>query len=327
MKKKPIFYLMCGLPGSGKSTFAKELKAKMDRIKGLNETVLLSSDELRKEMFGDENDMEHNGEVFNEMRRRTKENLKAGNNVIYDATNISSKRRTNFLKHELRGIECEKVCVYMPTIWYECIENDKKRDRQVGREVIIRMRNQLDIPMYNEGWDYIKIHKQGFIYRDFMMENFDFDTFEEYRKFLASDSLLFRCVGLNQNNPHHDFTLDEHMYKTYRYLVGCGANYQLRLAGLLHDIGKPYCQTTDENGISHYSCHERISAQLALNFLIERGNIPDRVTIAVATLIQNHMKFFNEETLKSLEEFLGEYDFFLLSLLHDADIKASKVVR
>ena len=160
MKNKPIFMMFVGLPGSGKSTFAKELKAKMDRIKGLNETVLLSSDELRKEMFGDENDIEHNGEVFNEMRRRTKENLKAGNNVIYDATNISSKRRTNFLKHELRGIECEKVCVYMPTIWYECIENDKKRDRQVGREVIIRMRNQLDIPMYNEGWDYIKIHKQ-----------------------------------------------------------------------------------------------------------------------------------------------------------------------
>lgn len=327
MKKKPFFYLMCGLPGSGKSTFAKELKAKTDRIKGLNETVLLSSDELRKEMFGDENNIEHNGEVFNEMRRRTKENLKAGNNVIYDATNISSKRRTNLLQYELKNIECDKVCVYIPTIWLDCIENDKKRDRQVGREVIIRMRNQLDIPMYNEGWDYIQINKENNILRGFSMYDFDFSTLEEYKNFLSSNPLLEKCVGFNQNNPHHDFTLDEHMYKTYQNLLNYGADYKLKVASLLHDIGKVYCQTTDEDGISHYYAHDRISAQLAVSLLKNDYNMPDRVIIDITTLIQNHMRFFNERGIHALRDFLGDSIFFQLTLLNEADKKASKEVR
>ncbi|MBR3363943.1 MAG: AAA family ATPase, partial [Solobacterium sp.] len=44
MTEKPILYMPIGLPASGKSTFLKKLK----------NTVILSGDTLRGELFGDE---------------------------------------------------------------------------------------------------------------------------------------------------------------------------------------------------------------------------------------------------------------------------------
>lgn len=45
--KKPWLIVMCGLAGSGKSTLAKKIADKRD-------AEIISGDELRKEMFGDE---------------------------------------------------------------------------------------------------------------------------------------------------------------------------------------------------------------------------------------------------------------------------------
>lgn len=45
--KKPWLIVMCGLAGSGKSTLAKKIADEKD-------AEIISSDELRKEMFGDE---------------------------------------------------------------------------------------------------------------------------------------------------------------------------------------------------------------------------------------------------------------------------------
>ena len=49
-------YMMVGVPGSGKSFIAK----------GLN-CPIVSSDAIRKELYGSEDDQSHNGEVFNEV--------------------------------------------------------------------------------------------------------------------------------------------------------------------------------------------------------------------------------------------------------------------
>ena len=81
----PILYFLVGIPGSGKSTWGENF------AKTICNTVYISSDQLRIEMYNNVNDIEHTGLVFEEMKKRTKENLKNGKNVVYDATNISSK--------------------------------------------------------------------------------------------------------------------------------------------------------------------------------------------------------------------------------------------
>ena len=74
-------YCLVGIPASGKSTFANE---------HINEnTIWISSDNIRKEIYGAETHQDNNIEVFEMMYKRTKEALNSGVNVIYDATNIS----------------------------------------------------------------------------------------------------------------------------------------------------------------------------------------------------------------------------------------------
>lgn len=66
---KPTFVMMVGLPGSGKSTYAKELSNDVDAI-------ICSSDTIRKELCGDINSQDKNEEVFKVLHNRIKENLK-----------------------------------------------------------------------------------------------------------------------------------------------------------------------------------------------------------------------------------------------------------
>ena len=61
------FYMMIGLPASGKSTIAKEIAESED-------AVIVSSDEIRKE-FGDVNDQSQNARVFEEVEKRLKQNI------------------------------------------------------------------------------------------------------------------------------------------------------------------------------------------------------------------------------------------------------------
>ena len=56
------FIMLIGLPGSGKSYIAEKTKAKMKSV------LVVSSDEIRKELFGDENDQQNPEKVFETMR-------------------------------------------------------------------------------------------------------------------------------------------------------------------------------------------------------------------------------------------------------------------
>ncbi len=61
------FYLLVGLPASGKSTIAKEIAKSED-------AVIVSSDEIRRE-FGNVNDQSQNEKVFEEVEKRLKQNI------------------------------------------------------------------------------------------------------------------------------------------------------------------------------------------------------------------------------------------------------------
>ena len=84
-------YIMIGLPGSGKDTVIKNITENMSEDEKLR-TIILSSDDIRMELFGWE-DQTKNGIVFQEMNKRCKEMLSLGRNVIYNATNLNKKRR------------------------------------------------------------------------------------------------------------------------------------------------------------------------------------------------------------------------------------------
>ena len=91
-------------------------------------------------------------------------------------------------------------------------------------------------------------------------------------------------VTLEQNNPWHCFGGWEH---TIRAVEGAPADVTLRLAMLLHDIGKPACKSTDEQGIDHFYGHPAVSARLADQMLREL-KFDNRTRERVVMLVERH---------------------------------------
>lgn len=91
-------------------------------------------------------------------------------------------------------------------------------------------------------------------------------------------------TAMTQNNPWHCWDGWEH---TIHALEAAPNHITVRLAVLLHDIGKPQCKSTDEKGIDHFYGHPAVSARLAEKLL--RTLKFDRATLKrVVTLVAYH---------------------------------------
>ncbi len=71
---------------------------------------------------------------------------------------------------------------------------------------------------------------------------------------------LDEMMNTKQNNPHHCYTVGEHMLVT---LKNVPADKVLRLTMLFHDMAKPRCLTVDEAGIYHFKGHPQEGARMA----------------------------------------------------------------
>lgn len=87
-----------------------------------------------------------------------------------------------------------------------------------------------------------------------------------------------------QNHPHHCYNVGEH---TIEALKNIEADKVLRLTMLLHDVAKPVCVTTDENGIHHFHGHEKEGSQMARKIL-RRLKFDNATTDRVCRLVQCH---------------------------------------
>ena len=146
-----------GLPGSGKTE-----QARRDQIIYTEAgfiVVHLSSDDIREELYGSAEAQDAPHKIFELMLRRARAALKEDNTIVlYDATNLSSKRRMNVLK-QLRqscpDLECN-VKIVLATL-ENCVYRNFKRERVVPFSVIMKMLKQFQCPHDFEGWDYINL--------------------------------------------------------------------------------------------------------------------------------------------------------------------------
>lgn len=139
---------MCGISGSGKSTIAKEYAKQ-------NNAEIVSTDEIRKELFGDASIQENGYKVFCIARDRIIEKLKRKENVIFDATNLRMRDRKKVLGW-VKDFNCEKLC-FAVIVPYETAvaRNLNRKERIVSKEVILKQKENYIIPTKNEGWNRI----------------------------------------------------------------------------------------------------------------------------------------------------------------------------
>ena len=95
---------------------------------------------------------------------------------------------------------------------------------------------------------------------------------------------LDQMMETGQNNPHHCYSVGEH---TLHSLAEVPQDKVLRLAMLLHDVAKPVCKTTDEEGIDHFHGHPLQGAELARKIL-RRLKMDNETISKVTQLIRWH---------------------------------------
>ena len=93
-------------------------------------------------------------------------------------------------------------------------------------------------------------------------------------------------IGFDQKHPHHHYDLWNHtLLALYIAEENVFLDYDVRLALLLHDIGKPVCFI--DGDIRHYYNHSLYSAKIAKRFF-KRTNYSKQFIKRVLFLIKNH---------------------------------------
>lgn len=130
-------YIMCGLPGAGKSTYTNQCNM-----------PVVSLDGLREEFYGDEAIQGNGRFLFSIATQRIQNYIAQNQNCVFDGTNCTRRRR----KALMNRFEAEFICVWISTSFEECIRRNNLRSRVVPYDVIKRYSDSFQIPTIEEGF-------------------------------------------------------------------------------------------------------------------------------------------------------------------------------
>ena len=326
---KGMLVVTVGLPSSGKTSWVDDFIGE-NQGKAID---VISSDKIREEVFNDIEDQNHNSEVFDLMKRRTKESLSQGHVVIYEATNISSKRRRALLK-ELNKYYDKAICLFKYKRLTACQIDNEKRDREVPSNVIDRMYRNFEIPHKSEGFDEIIVDFDektnlylgnkskggiGFLKDELLA----IETYDDYKSLLCQLGLN-QCIDMPQDSKWHTLSLSKHMYFCFRAVREYHwHDINLVIASMLHDISKPNVRTEDKDQkYAHYYGHENASAYDVIDILLRYVRIDIEDILEIAWLIGNHMKLKNNIDKDKFSNIIGYDDYLRLEALDNADNSA-----
>ncbi len=145
-------------------------------------------------------------------------------------------------------------------------------------------------------------------------------------------AVLFECIpelkaaeNVNQHSVYHCYDVLQHILKTVEY---ASDDPVVRLSALLHDIGKPFCFTRDNDGNGHFYGHAHIGVDMAREILTRLRF--DKKTIDEVCLLIKYHDTPIEQTDASVKRWLnrmGEESLRKLLLLKRADCMAHDQTR
>lgn len=149
---KPMLIFMYGYPAAGKTTHSIRM---YDYLKSQGiDVVLISADNIREELYGSQDAYGDPIEIYQIILHRMKMALNLDVSVIYDAANLRKDYRMDYL-NEIKDIDCYKYICRINTDKDTCIENHKKRNRNIPLESLMPYFDINEPPTMEEGWDEI----------------------------------------------------------------------------------------------------------------------------------------------------------------------------
>ena len=128
------------------------------------------------------------------------------------------------------------------------------------------------------------------------------------------------AIGFALGSDRQPLPLDEHLFAVAQIAADNGSTLEVRLAGLLHDLGKPLVEGDDDH-------HPRIGAALA-DEILERLRYPTRVRHHVVWIVAHHgFKLDHPPDARDARRFLAEHGDALAHDLIDhklADLAAKR---
>ena len=190
MNTELICHFLIGISGAGKSTFAA-------RLATLGSFALISTDEIRTQLYGDEAIQGQWHEIEAEVLRQVQENVASGKPVIYDATNTKRSWRMALLQQFPRR-DCYWMAWYLKTPLSVCLRWNQERERHVPEDIIAEMHQHLQ--------DFPPVIAEGFAAVT-EIQNAEFDSRKIQQK-IASLSRSF----INRNNRTQNGKTEFHAY-------------------------------------------------------------------------------------------------------------------
>ncbi len=132
-----VSHILIGCPSSGKSTLTKYI------INQDSNYQIISTDSIRKQLFGDENIQGDWQLIEAEIFKQIDSYIKAGKPIIYDATNAQRWWRISLLEKLAEYENVNWIGWYLKTPLNVCLQWNQKRSRQVPDDVITNLYQSL----------------------------------------------------------------------------------------------------------------------------------------------------------------------------------------
>ena len=111
------------------------------------------------------------------------------------------------------------------------------------------------------------------------------------------------CFDLKQNNPHHCYDVYTHICKSVNNIE---PEWVLRLAMLLHDIGKPAMHTVDADGVDHFKMHQQKGREMA-DKITAALKLDNKSRRRISLLVLEHDNRI-PAVLRSVRRFISKHD-------------------
>lgn len=123
---------LMGMPACGKSSFVDRQREEFPDV------AVVSPDRIRKDITGDMSDQSQNELVFDYAHALTKSFLWSDQDVIFDATNLTTQARNNLLLIA-QSVGVDATLFVFRTPYAECCRRNALRERVVPEDVMALM--------------------------------------------------------------------------------------------------------------------------------------------------------------------------------------------